>query len=120
MGDEYGDNYQRGISCSRSLKDVAKELGVKSVTYSAYENGRIMLPADKLYILAEYYDINVELLMNKLKNCNANKHRDEEVSVIRDAKEEAAMLEELAYYFRNLDKAHKKAVYDLAKTLYIS
>ena len=100
-------------------KDVAKELGVKAVTYSAYENGRIIPPADKLYILAKYYDVNVELLMNKLRSDETIKSKDTEVLAIKDAKEEAAMLEELAYYFRNLDKVQKKAVYDLVKALYI-
>ena len=101
-------------------KDVARQLGVKAVTYSAYENDRIKPPADKLYILAKYYDVNVELLMNKLNDEESVRQEDSDVPTIKNIKEETAMLEELAYYFRNLDKVHKKAVYDLAKTLYIN
>ena len=101
-------------------KDLADRLGVKPVTYSAYENGRITPPADKLYALAQYYDINVELLMSKLKGHEDGAQSDTEIPAINAAKEEIAMLEELAYYFRNLSDAHKKAVFDLAKTLYVS
>lgn len=105
-------------------KDLAKQLGVKTSTYSAYENGRIKPAPDKLYALAQYYDINVELLVSKVKGSDetdVNTSNDAlALSGIKEAKEEVALMEELVYYFRNLRPAHKKAVYELAKSLYIS
>lgn len=104
-------------------KDLAKQLGVQTVTYSAYENGRITPTADKLYALAQYYDINVELLLSKVKASENDAIKNYEPSVlpaIKEAKEEVAMMEELVYYFRNLRPTHKKAVYELAKSLCIS
>lgn len=104
--------------------DLAKQLGVKTSTYSAYENGRIKPAPDKLYALAQYYDINVELLVSKVKGSDetdSNTSNDVlALAAIKEAKDEVAMMEELVYYFRNLRPAHKKAVYELAKSLYIS
>ena len=99
-------------------KDIAQQLGVKTVTYSAYENDRITPPSDKLYTLAQYYDINVELLISKLKSSDDDSSNEANIlPAIKEAKEEVAMMEELVYYFRNLRPAHKKAVYELAKSL---
>ncbi len=83
------------------------------------------MPAlDKLYALAQYYDINVELLVSKVKGSDetdSNTSNDAlALAAIKEAKDEVAMMEELVYYFRNLRPAHKKAVYELAKSLYIS
>ncbi|SFD06829.1 helix-turn-helix domain-containing protein, partial [Butyrivibrio sp. YAB3001] len=50
----------------RFQKDLAKLLGVKSVTYSAYETGRIIPSADKLNILAKLYGVSPEVFLARL------------------------------------------------------
>ncbi|WP_304528463.1 helix-turn-helix domain-containing protein [Butyrivibrio sp. YAB3001] len=113
---------------------------VKSGTYSAYETGRIVPSADKLYALAKYYDISADMLLSKLinednltyskqtsigdNNGNSNDggivYGDscEKASELQKVRDDNKQLDELAYYYKNLTMSQKKVVYDLAKTLY--
>ncbi len=103
--------------------EIAKILGVKSVTYSAYETGRIVPSADKLYILAKLYGVNAEVFLSKLGNAESVLREvagvKENRSELEKVKDDATKLDELVYYYKNLSDSQKKAVYDLTKTLYM-
>ncbi|SFD00481.1 helix-turn-helix domain-containing protein [Butyrivibrio sp. YAB3001] len=121
-------------------EDIAKLIGVKSGTYSAYETGRIVPSADKLYALAKYYDISADMLLSKLINeenlpynykssigDNSGNSNDggiaygapnEKASELQKVRDDNKQLDELVYYYKNLTLSQKKVVYDLAKTLY--
>ena len=103
--------------------EIAKILGVKSVTYSAYETGRIVPSADKLYILAKLYGMNAEVFLSKLGNAESALSGvsgvKENRSELEKVKDDATKLDELVYYYKNLSDSQKKAVYDLTKTLYM-
>jgi transcriptional regulator with XRE-family HTH domain len=45
--------------------EVAKYLGVRQGTYSGYESGRINIPVDKLVMLADFYHVSVDYLLNR-------------------------------------------------------
>jgi transcriptional regulator with XRE-family HTH domain len=45
--------------------DVAKYLGVTQGTYSGYESGQINIPVDKLVMLADFYHVSVDYLLNR-------------------------------------------------------
>ncbi|WP_175560177.1 helix-turn-helix domain-containing protein [Butyrivibrio sp. YAB3001] len=103
--------------------DIARILGVKDSTYSAYETGRIIPSAEKLYTLAKYYGINVEFLLSKFGNgedvngCAIVSSADR---AEHDAGEESvATVEELLYYYRNLSAPKKKMVFELTKAMYM-
>ncbi|SFC26505.1 helix-turn-helix domain-containing protein [Butyrivibrio sp. YAB3001] len=97
--------------------EIAELLKVKSVTYSAYENGRIVPSADKLYTLAKYYGVSAEVFLSKLDPDATNDAV--KGSELQKVKDDAGQVDELVYYFKNLTDSQKKAVYDLTKTLYM-
>ena len=45
-------------------KDVAKILKISQVQYSRYERGIRTIPIDKLAILAKYYNVSIDYLLN--------------------------------------------------------
>lgn len=53
-------------------RELAKVLHVSQNTYSQYENGVIELTAEKLILLANYYDVSVDYLLGRTKNRNVN------------------------------------------------
>ena len=44
---------------------IAKELGVKSNTYSDYENGKINIPVDALIKIADFYNVSLDYLVGR-------------------------------------------------------
>ncbi|MEG1142928.1 MAG: helix-turn-helix transcriptional regulator [Clostridia bacterium] len=46
-------------------KDIAKVLNIKQQSYSRYEMGLIPLPTEKINILAEYYNVSTDYLLNR-------------------------------------------------------
>lgn len=50
----------------KQLRLQSKEtINIKRTTYSAYENGRILPPYDKLKAMAQHYAVNVNYLMGQ-------------------------------------------------------
>ena len=94
--------------------EVADNIGVKRVTYSAYETDRIVPPADKLYKIAGFYRISVGLLASKTVNGKVAKTLDQG----KDFDEMDLTTAEMMYYYQNLDEAKKKLVFELIKALY--
>ena len=43
-----------------SQKEIAEYLGVKQNTYSDYENGKINLPLEVFFKLADYYQVSLD------------------------------------------------------------
>ena len=113
----------------KTQKELANYLGVKPVTYSAYEVGRIAPGADKLYMLSKLYDINIAILMAKTssdervagsfeRENNKEVRSDIAGNYLRETREEALKTDELVYYYKNLSESHRNAVYELTKSLY--
>ena len=46
-------------------KDLAELLKVHQTTYSDYELGRLNVPVSALHILADYYGVSVDYLMDR-------------------------------------------------------
>ncbi len=95
-------------------EDVSKYLGVERVTCSAYENDRVIPPADKLYKLAEFYGISIELLAFK----TLTKHSDVIESKRVKSNEADLKSAEMMYYYTRLDDTQKRIIFDLIKELY--
>lgn len=102
--------------------EIADMLGVKSVTYSAYETGRIVPSADKLYALAKLYGVNAEVFLQKIGrdtvDISENDNGRIEVPELKKIKDDTYKLDELVYYYKNLSDSQKNAVYELTKSLY--
>lgn len=47
---------------------LAKVLNVSQNTYSQYETGVIELTAEKLILLADFYDVSVDYLLGRTEN----------------------------------------------------
>ena len=48
-----------------SQKEIAEYLGVKQNTYSDYENGKINLPLEVFFKLADYYQVSLDYLTGR-------------------------------------------------------
>ena len=46
-------------------EDVAKILGIKQQNYSRYEIGAVLIPIDRLDILATYYNTSVDYIIGR-------------------------------------------------------
>ena len=44
-------------------KDIAEYLHIKQNTYSQYENGQRQLPIDMLIMLAKYYNVSTDYIL---------------------------------------------------------
>ncbi len=95
-------------------EDVSKYLGVERVTCSAYETDRVVPPADKLYKLAEFYGISIELLASKTLTKSGDKAENELVK----SNEADLKSAEMMYYYKRLDDKKKRIVFDLIRELY--
>jgi len=47
-------------------KEFGKQIGLKSVTVSAYKRGRFVPPADKLYILSKFFNVNFDMFSSTI------------------------------------------------------
>ena len=106
----------RRLRKDRKLKqeDVSKYLGVERVTCSAYETDRVIPPADKLYNLAEFYGISIELLASK----TLTKHSDVIENKLVKSNEADLKSAEMMYYYTRLDDTQKRIIFDLIRELY--
>lgn len=98
-------------------KDVATALGVKAVTISAYEMGRIVPTAEKLYTLAKYYGINAEILLSKIGVTDETYGNTECNS--KDVDDKGYQLDEMNYYYTKLPHDQQEAVFNLIKSMYL-
>ena len=48
--------------------DVSKILGCANYTYQRYEYGLLLMPIDKLIILADYYNISTDYILGRTRN----------------------------------------------------
>ncbi len=106
----------RRLRKDKGLKqtDVSEYLGVERVTCSAYENERSVPPPNKLYKLAEFYGVSVELLASK----TLSKHSNEAVNDSANSNEADLKNAEMMYYYKKLDDSKKRIVFELVKELY--
>ena len=96
-------------------EDVAKVLGVKRVTYSAYETGRITPSTGKLLTLASFYGISAQKLL-AFTDASFEAADEDILSFQIKASKEGDLL----YYYRHLKDSHKEIVFYLVKGLYDS
>lgn len=54
-------------------KDVAKMLNISQQYYSEYETGKRSIPIEILVILANYYEVSCDYILNRTDNKNINK-----------------------------------------------
>ncbi|MEG0803899.1 MAG: helix-turn-helix transcriptional regulator [Pygmaiobacter sp.] len=54
--------------CNATQKQIADYLNVAQNTYSQYETGKIELVASVLVKLADYYDVSVDYLLDRIDN----------------------------------------------------
>ena len=45
-------------------REVAEVLHIKNSTYSKYENGKLVLSFSKLIILAKFYNVSADYILN--------------------------------------------------------
>lgn len=66
----------RNLREDRDLRQrqLAEILHVSQNTYSQYENGVIELTAEKLVLLADYYDVSVDYLLGRTNNMEPYKN----------------------------------------------
>jgi len=58
------------MDADMSQDKVAKMLGVGQRTYSDYESGKTRIPVERLILLAEYYDVDMDYI------CGVTEKRD--------------------------------------------
>lgn len=46
-------------------KDIAEKIGTSSNYYGDYENGKRLIPIDRLLILADYYDVSLDYITGR-------------------------------------------------------
>ena len=56
---------ERRVDSDISQKEIAEYLGVKQNTYSDYENGKINLPLEVFFKLADYYQVSLDYLAGR-------------------------------------------------------
>lgn len=64
-------------------RELAKYLGVDQSTYSDYESGRINLPLDVLTKLADFYNVNIDYLLERTDVKKAFPKRDKKYKSFR-------------------------------------
>lgn len=138
---------QLRVDAGYKQKDIAKILGIKPVTCSAYESGRIAPTTEKLVMLAKLYGVDLTLFTEKLGVAgteDADFFQNEPASSMFQTEEQAGLLtdaadakemkhlkeldeyrdyiakaDELLYYFKNLSVNQRDMVFDLVKALYL-
>lgn len=48
--------------------DVSRLLGCANYTYQRYEYGLLLIPIDKLIILADYYNVSTDYILGRTEN----------------------------------------------------
>jgi transcriptional regulator with XRE-family HTH domain len=48
----------------KTQQELAKYLNIKQNTYSQYENGQRSLPIESLILLAKYYEVSTDYILN--------------------------------------------------------
>ena len=127
---------QLRIDAGYKQKDIARILGIKPVTCSAYESGRIAPTTEKLVALAKLYEVDLSLFTEKI-GVDGGKGEDSlkkgavpfEVSAdtkgmkhlkeLDEYRDYIAKADELLYYFKNLSSNQRDMVFDLVKALYL-
>ena len=99
--------------------DVAENIGVKTVTISAYESGRVKPNTAKLGRLARLYDVDVEVLSSRAaqESGNAVKKPLSYIPELEDARSRVARMDEMLYYYKNLSNDQRDIVLKLARKL---
>lgn len=124
---------QLRIDAGYKQKEIAEILGVKSVTCSAYESGRIAPTTEKLVTLAKFYGVDLSLFTEKMGNATGDtldfsekeivdSLKGKKMSNLREldeARDYLAKADELLYYFKNLSSNQRDMVFDLVKALYL-
>ncbi len=67
-------------------KDVAKEIGVVESVYSEWENDKLSIPTRRIYELANYFEVNIDYMLNlsdKRLHLKSNKDINMEIVATR-------------------------------------
>ena len=67
-------------------KDIAEKIGTSSNYYGDYENGKRLIPIDRLLILADYYDVSLDYITgrtNDKKGLSKSTLTDQETELIK-------------------------------------
>lgn len=100
-----------------SQHDIAEFLGVKDVTVSAYENGRIKPPSDKMYRLSQLFGVSLDVMSTRIIGDDAEVETYDSIPELEDAKRRVSRMDEMLYYFKNLTEAQQRAIVNFAKKL---
>ena len=100
-------------------REVAGSIGVKPVTISAYESGRVMPNTAKLGRLAKLYDVDVELLSSKAVDESSRQVNSSfsEIPELEMERSRVARMDEMLYYYKNLSSGQRNIVLNLARKL---
>ena len=98
-------------------REVADYLGIKAVTVSAYERGRIIPTPDKIYRLSRLFGVNLDVMSTKIVEGQDENAPDIAIPELEEAKRQVAKMDEMLYYFKNLSAAQQAAVTNLARRL---
>lgn len=85
---------QLRLQSKETQQDVAETINIKRTTYSAYENGRILPPYDKLKAMAQHYAVNVNYLMGQTNFPNKENEK-REIDILDIGKTAKFILDEL-------------------------
>ena len=98
-------------------KELGKQIGLKSVTVSAYERGRFIPPADKLYVLSKFFNVNFDMFSSTIIKEPDEVIPNGEIPELEQARRQVAKMDEMLYYYKNLTTSEQNAVINLTKRL---
>lgn len=69
------DNYQIRLKDLREDHDLtqaqaAKIIGTSQQHYGKYENGKIVIPFDRVIVLADYYNVSLDYIAGRTNDIN--------------------------------------------------
>lgn len=109
--------HQLRVDKGYSQKKVADYLGVKNVTVSAYEKGRIRPTSDKMYKLSKLYGVSMDVISARAVEDMTSKNNSASIPEQQNITRQGNRMDEMLYYFRNLTGLQQKAIYSLVKKL---
>ncbi len=61
--------------CDLKQTDIAKLIGIQQTVYSRYERGFQSIPLEYLVLLADYYNVSVDYILERTNNPHINKSK---------------------------------------------
>lgn len=71
LGDNVGNNL-KNLRKSKGLTQIAMQMqtGIEQALISKYENGERIPPTETLIVLADFFDTNIDYLLDRTDNCH--------------------------------------------------